>query len=240
MNKKLKIGFIAGIFLFCMVGISHADTVLFQDNFNTGVMSSEWVSIRGNQWVQNGVLYNQNPVFGAYRDSEALVHDGDMNWTDYTISVKIDPIETFVTDTTILFRTDGFDRSSGGTYGQGYQFGISTADHPPYILLWQTSNLLYSSPFSIPTGPMDIVISAIGPNIKVWIDGSLMIDVVDPNPLLYGGIGVHNVWESIGTYDDFVVTSVTTPEPVPEPTSLVLLATGLAGIGIAAWCRRKA
>jgi hypothetical protein len=47
--------------------------------------------------------------------------------------------------------------------------------------------------------------------MRVWVDGASTIDVVDPHPLLFGGIGVHNLWESEGRYDDVVVNSLPTP-----------------------------
>src|SRR5437667_395398 len=56
--------------------------------------------------------------------------------------------------------------------------------------------------------PMQLEIALDGGRIQLWINGVSVFDVVDPNPLPFGGIGVHTVWEAAARFDDIVVTSL--------------------------------
>ncbi|MFM7191008.1 MAG: hypothetical protein ACKOX2_09350, partial [Microcystaceae cyanobacterium] len=69
--------------------VQSAGVTLFEDNFNSGVMSPEWVTIHPTQWVQDGWLHTKD-LDGWPRDSQALVHDRDQNWRDYSFSLDAD------------------------------------------------------------------------------------------------------------------------------------------------------
>ncbi len=55
-------------------------------------------------------------------------------------------------------------------------------------------------------------------------------------------IQFHAKWHdaSDGAESFFIVSTTAPPPSVPEPTSLLLLGTGLSGLGLAAWRKRKA
>jgi hypothetical protein len=210
--------------------------ILFQDNFDSGTLSPEWETIWPSQFVENGWLHSQD-TNGWPRDSMALVHDGDTSWTNYTVSLTADfasgtPWETVG----VLFRTNNFKRSSDGNSGDAYLFGLNGIDgwDPANInnmfflryrngqptLLYETTNVWNSS-----NAPADIVISLNDGHIQVSLDGENVIDLVDPDPLLFGGIGVFNIWESEGQYDNFIVQQVTVEAIIGTPGNDLLTGT---------------
>ena len=81
-------------------------TILFEDHFDGGVMSPEWVSKMPSQWVEDGWLHNRD-TDGWPRDAMATVHDSDPSWTDYEVAVRIDPLTDATWDyANLLLRTD--------------------------------------------------------------------------------------------------------------------------------------
>jgi|GEM_PF-2715535 len=222
MRKRRRSALNQLLLIVCLCGFGLAGAVnaqvLFQDDFESG-MSSEWVSKMPNQWVDNGWLHNQDRD-GWPRDAMAVVHDSDSNWTDYTLSLTVDPIENSSswTHANVLFRTDNYVRSSGPSSGRAYQLDIKGWENR--VVLYRSNNDTHNHqllaelyPFSVPAGPMDVIVSVEGGHIQVWFDGLLVVDVVDPNPLLFGGVGVHNIWESEARYDNIIVESFVTNDP---------------------------
>ncbi len=61
------------LMLFYLVDQSFGNTVLFEDTFDSGTMSPEWVSKAATQWVENGWLHTKD-TDGWPRDSMAVVH----------------------------------------------------------------------------------------------------------------------------------------------------------------------
>jgi Ca2+-binding RTX toxin-like protein len=212
--------------------------ILFQDNFNSGTLSPEWETIWPSQFVENGWLHNVDNN-GGPRDSMALVHDGDTSWTNYTVSLTADfaagtPWDQF----TILFRTNDFSRSSSTHLGDAYQLifngtnGWGSGGEGEMVSLIRSRNFEYTSLFegnwNSSNTPAEIVISAEEGHIQVSLNGSSLIDLVDPDPLLFGGIGVHNVWESEGRYDNFMVKQVTVEAIIGTPGNDVLTGSNAA------------
>ena len=196
-------------------GVS-SGTVLFYDNFDSGFLSSEWISVWPTQWVQDGWLHTRD-INGWPRDSEALVHDGDVNWRNYSVSLTADftprtPWDNF----NILLRADGFSRSSAGGSGNAYQLNFSGSSGwgsgGQSVSLTRSQGTqntdLFVGPWT-PLGPSaNIVASLDEGHIQVSVDGKKIIDLADPSPLLYGGIGVHAIWESEAQFDNIVVKEI--------------------------------
>jgi hypothetical protein len=197
-----------------------APVVLFEDNFDTGMWHLAWVSKLCCQTVQNGWLHSQD-TDGGTRDALAIVHDNDPTWTDYTVSVTAafvngTPFEHF----NIILRTDGFERGSAGAKGTGYQLEfLGQAGWLPSeanrIILTRTDHetpswvTLYDQPWSPPNSPVTLTVSLAGGRIQLWLNNRLIFDVTDPHPSLFGGIGLHTIWEAAARFDNVVVTAAT-------------------------------
>ncbi|MCP3937218.1 MAG: hypothetical protein GY708_17840, partial [Actinomycetia bacterium] len=147
----------------------------------------------------------------------AVAHDGDPTWTDYTVSLTAEfvpgtPWEHF----NILLRSDGFLRTSGGSAGTAYQLdivGVAGWPHTsPQIALTRSDGdtginvTIFHEDWPLPAGPVDLLISLSGGRIQLWINALPVFDLVDPDPLPYGGIGVHAIWEAEARFDNVVVT----------------------------------
>ncbi len=58
------------------------------------------------------------------------------------------------------------------------------------------------------TGWNRVKVAAVGARITVWVNGSRILSVADPAPIRSGGVGVGQIWETNGTFDDVVVRAV--------------------------------
>jgi probable HAF family extracellular repeat protein len=196
-----------------------AQHILFEDNFNTGMWKPQWQSKMCCQWVQDGWLYTQETA-GWPRDSMAVVHDGDQNWKDYTLSLKAQFVQTpdyyDVNDFTILVRTVNFVRSSEQNSGRAYQIIFNGKGYdwtPNQVVLIRSDydigsdTTLVTQDFPLSLDPMNLTITVKGPRIQLWIDGKIVFDVTDPDPFLYGGVGVHAIWETEARFDNLVVST---------------------------------
>lgn len=190
--------------------------VLFEDNFDTGTWHTAWVSKLCCQVVENGALHVED-TDGWPRDALATVHDSDPTWTDYTVSLTAAFIEgTPWEHFNIVLRTDGFERGSGVSQGTAYQLEfLGQAGWLPSeanrIVLTRTDHetpswvTLYDQQWTPLDSPMAITVSIIGARIRLRINNRQIFDVEDPNPLPFGGVGLHTIWEAAARFDDVVV-----------------------------------
>ena len=211
--KTLK--YMAALFLLFVSAPTWAQTVLFEDHFDSPVLSPEWVSIRPSQWIQDGWLHTTDT--GPGRDSFAVVQDGNPLWTDYTYEVTADGLLSMgglVEDFDILFRTSNVTWAQFGVHGNYYRLGVFQRWNGGQAVglskvTGSTGTTLFESR-SLPNtkNPMRVRVAASGPRIQVFFDGEKVIDVVDgDNPHLFGGIGIGAIWESEARFDDVVVTA---------------------------------
>ncbi len=216
--------------------ISRGQT-LFEDHFDDGMMSEKW--------VEDGWLHTQDPTpCCSTRDSSAFVHAGDMMWTDYTIELQVDPIPTEgawpdeLERAYVLFRTRDVFYVPIGLGFTGYYLNIvgpGDVDWPfGHVHLGRGTNpgdgeKLFFEEGHTSSAPMDVRITLTGPRIQVWIDDQPVIDLIDPDPILYGGIGVATVWETHARYDDVVVTVGHGTGCDPQEVQKLLASDGSAG-----------
>jgi Ca2+-binding RTX toxin-like protein len=198
------------------------EQVLFEDHFDCGELSAEWESKYPVQWVEDGWLHTQDTDKAWPRDSLAVVHDSDPTWTDYAVSLKADFVngsewENF----TLVLRSDGFDRSSAGNGGRGYEVifngvdGCTTPDqNTVYLVRWDFENdgatSLSRTTVPLSDNAMDLDVSLEGGRIRLWVDDDLIFDVTDTDPLPSGGFGVHAIWESEARFDDIQIVATAT------------------------------
>ena len=204
-----------------LVSLSAESTVLFQDNFNSGTASSEWVLKMCCQWVQDGWFHTKNTE-GPY-DSMAIVHDSDQEWRNYKIKLKAQYIDEALLHT-ILLRTNNFLWSSYQCSGSAYTIAFYGSDwaasEANKVILRRnicggTTSILAEKKFTLPFNlPQNIEIIAQGGNIRVSINENLLIDVTDPQPLAYGGVGIHGIWNIEAKFDDIVVSTLDTIVPL--------------------------
>lgn len=234
--KNLKMVIALGIICFSFIPAAHSYMV-FEDHFD-GEMSKQWNSVEPVQWVEDGWLHTQDDYAHVGRDSSAFVSDGNKNWKDYTLSLRIDPIPTGSDweNARVFFRTSDIANSYYNVSGNYYilslvgpyhggpddmtspRIGLSrfSADTDSFDQLFYEESVNY-----IGSDPMDVDIILSGPRIQVVIDGKKIINLIDPEPLLYGGIGIGAVWEAEARFDDVSVNVV------PIPSSFLLLTSGL-------------
>lgn len=176
----------------------------------------EWIVKNGSAWVPDGWVHLLDTVPAFPRYSVITLHEGDLTWNDYIFQARCEPILTAAPDGPwmrggMVWRaTNSFSASDTGYALQfvlpGDSSGTSRLDfsrsvNGAGVMLQQIT------PFT-PTLPMDVLVSSQGHHIQVFINGSLTIDVVDSAGPLAGGVGVWNVWESEGRYDDILVAPI--------------------------------
>lgn len=201
--------------------------VLFEDCFDSSTVSSDWESrFPSNLWIQDGWLHLKNNDSWWPRDAMGLVHDGDTSWTDYQYSVTVDTLAGQWEHFNLIFRSDGFSRYSDGSSGNGYQ--LNFADYSSLLTLSRRidgiETILLQQSWNTESDEMNILLDVSGGRIQAYLDNNLLFDIVDSSPLLYGGIGVHTVWESESRFDNILV------ETVPLPSSVCFFAFGFLGL----------
>lgn len=217
--------------------------LLLEDSFDHGTIDPAWVSVQPTQWVEDGWLHQQDRD-GWPRDALLLAHDGDPAWRDYRVALSVDFADgTPWEHANVVLRADGFRRSSGGGAGTGYELQFTgNAGWPPSqqdrISLTRTDLdrnshvTLFDAAWALPSHPFLVEVTLQGDRIELRLDEVPVFSVVDPDPLPYGGVGLHTIWESHARFDSVRITSA-----VPEAPAAWMLALGLPLLG--AWRRRE-
>jgi hypothetical protein len=164
---------------------------------------------------------------GAYqpnavgRGGWVFTHDGDNTWTDYTYRVSYDTemraggyldhhmvliyFHVAGEDTYLLWVWDPGNAKEGGScpdWSKG-AVGLSRYTNGTGVDLTETCRS------NTTVGTNRLVVNITSNNIKVKINGQVIPRYTDQNPIPYGGVGVGQVWETNGWYDDVVVTRST-------------------------------
>jgi hypothetical protein len=222
---------------------AHAEVLLF-DDFDGSSLSPTWTIKQGFATVGGGYVDVHGSTPGS-RDGWIVANEGRGNpWSDYHFSTHLiaDGGGDGWYHGDLAFRVQDWHGWTMGTFyritlntpiwsgGAGAQgggaialsryvddevaFGIASADPLPGII-----------------NDRDNVVDiwANGNHIQVSVNGHQLLDFVDSQPLLTGGVALGAIWESHVRYDYASVETVTTP--VPEPDESLMLLVGAAMMG---------
>ncbi len=217
--------------------------ILLSDDFSGTSLAPNWTIQRGFADVAGGYVDLYGSTIG--RDSTIETAVGNTDWTDYHLSTH------FIADgggnnwynAGLSFRVQEHNIGGWVAPGHYYSFFITTplwgshegAGWSLYRIDGDSAIHLADSsidPSVVPINDRDNVLDiwAVGNQFSISINGYSLTGnpIIDnnPNPYLYGGIGLFAIWESHTRYD---YVTVGTMAPVPEPTTYLLL---LAGLGI--------
>lgn len=222
--------------------------VLLDENFNGTSLSPEWHIEQGFAEVNGGyvdvfgsdgnsrdgwIVAGEGSSWSNYHFSTHFIADGGGdNWFRGEIAFRVQDFHSWTTETFYRLSIDtpiwggGPGNNGGGTATLG-----SYADN-------NFNELETISPFPGVIANQDNVVDiwAIGNHIQVAINGTQLIDITDPNPILTGGVGLGAIWESHVRYDYAVVEDI---PPIPEPEAYAMLLAGLGLLGFMARRRKE-
>lgn len=194
--------------------------VLLRDPF-AAATQGRWAFHNRAGTVRDGHLVIDGDYIGTpiRRDGWAMTHVGDARWRDYTYDVLVDttngggsPAEVHMAtvyarvqnaDGT-YYRIDVWDPGQPDPDGSG---GI-LADgrvHLMRVVDGVYTTITVAERSNSTTGPNRVRVGVHGSRITVKVNGALIISPVDPKPLTFGGVGVGQIWETNGVFDDVLV-----------------------------------
>lgn len=237
MNSQKMNGF---IILFCLSLVNSANaSILLSDDFDGSSLSSIWHIEQGFADVNSGYVDVHGSTPGS-RDGWIVAAEGS-SWSNYHYSTQ------FIADGggdnwyrgEIAFRVQDFHPWSAGTF---YRLSIDTpiwgggpgTNGGGTVALTRLVNgvatgLEITSPLPGIVHNRDNLIDvwAVGNHIQIAVNGNPLIDLIDPDPILTGGVALGAIWESHVRYDYAFVGAM-----VPEPQQWLMLLVG--GIGLIA------
>jgi len=232
-------------FLFLLgIGTNVFATTLLYDDFEDG-NNDGWTTTVGSWDVQSGVnrntgLFNYKGDPGGY----AYTYAGDPLWADYLYSVDV-TFGTNVTEFYVGVRADINSVTNDPVGGNQYLVSLSAHDNRTrlrYYIGETWENIQITSFTFNEQQTYNVKVLMVGNHITSWIDDALFFDYVfsGSDPIYSNGViglGYKSNEGVDGAYfDNVLVSSV---QPVPEPSSLLLLLTGISGIGYVRFRKKK-
>lgn len=198
--------------------------VLFKDYFNADTGAWTFLNragrIKGGRLVINGD-YVQDPA--PHRDGFAFTHVGDKGWRNYVLSATFDStnpggypahvhtnaLMVRVADTGVaghgtLYRIQVWSPGGEDPTGHGHDMskGLVSLER---LNNGKTTILKLRYRSNVVVGSNQATVEAHGKVITVRVNGVQVLRFKDPKPLRYGGVGVCQVWETNGSYDNVMV-----------------------------------
>lgn len=187
------------------------------------------------EWLSGSWSENSTTISATDASTWSIASYGNENWGDYEVEADVNLKNG--SDAGLLVRLKYATDASDATYGIGgcqngdYHYGYYAYITPNGVCLgkqmfnWQ---FLTSSTQSLSQNKIyRLKVRAEGANIKVWLDGKLMIDYIDKDqPLLSGKIGLR-VHRSSAEYKNMTLTHLNTATPINMPVTLTAGATAI-------------
>jgi len=205
---------------------------LLRDYFSSA-SDTNWTFLNRVGEIKGGALwidgpYKPNPVG---RDGFAVTHVGDQSWSDYSFSVSYDSTNldgccgvnytmAFVRVADVQgkrpatdYRIDVAEPGNPGDLGGGSCSEGGVLPEGMVLIIKQVDGVTAGSKIRCAsnsvTGTNLLRVVADGPTIRVFINGERVIGYTDPDPIGFGGVGVGQIWETNGSYDNAVVRPLT-------------------------------
>jgi hypothetical protein len=227
----------ATMLLLCLWASVHAappPQLLLTDDFNDGndigwtQINRSWHVIDGRYYLDGCYGCNGVPLTGA-RDGFSYTHVDDPTWTDYTFEFTFDTTNApsaenpdwagtaLAHHAMVFFRVQGPLPGPNGAPTQYRADFCKPCEVPAgeHVDLFKYANgdatptVLASMPTSgvilLGTNAGKIIVS--GGHILIFVNNQLVVDVTDPNPIPFGGIGLGAIWEVNAWFDNVSVTS---------------------------------
>jgi hypothetical protein len=220
--------------------------ILLLDDFEDGD-DAGWTQVNRSWHVwqqtpgQNAYLLDGGYLPGACgRDGWTLTHAGDTTWTDYSLSADVDTSQGSWRNAELQLRVGTATSGSDTCLPVGYRLMVWTryGSAPPKVALMRYDATSTAAVLADVNGtatnltPGDetnaVRVDAYGAHLDVWVNGLKVISVVDPHPLVAGGIGLRGIWESRPLFDNVRVTEIG-PPAISVPANLTVEATGPDG-----------
>lgn len=156
------------------------------------------------------------------RDGWAVTHVGSRQWCDYRFTADYDTTNATGSPDTVHMSTFYFRMVTSGAKRMGTFYRLDVWDpgqadpRGPGMLpdgLVMLSRYNHGTPTLLRqrersntvTGSNHVSISAAGAQLTVRVNGSRVVSVKDPHPIRYGGVGLGQIWETNGSFDNVVV-----------------------------------
>jgi photosystem II stability/assembly factor-like uncharacterized protein len=190
--------------------------ILYSDSFADGTADGWGVSLQDDQAVGWSIQTDAgNYVFVGEGNSEASLMSG--RWSDFSYAAQVKLSQGYLT---LEYRAGQCAGYYIGLQATGIDLGRSLTCGPP-------TNLVHVPGSYIADHWYTVEIVGIGGHIQVYVNGALQIDVTDPNPILFGSIGLGTQPETVAEVTNIEVTGP------PEPPQPVWVKTGgpIGGVG---------
>lgn len=214
MKRKYCAGFATGLFLAGMVGIANADLMnVALDGTASQSSTLTWEGVTG--YASNAIDGNTTPNWDFSSDTNNSIshttNSEDMAWWQ----VELD-------QTYAIEELDIWNRAEYGSRLD--DFNISIIDSGTSSTVWSSLN---NTTFS-GTLHVDLGSSVVGDTVRIQLNGTNYLHLAEVE-----------VWgTSIATQNFSSDIVPTTPTPTPEPATMLLFGTGLAGL-MASRVRKK-
>lgn len=201
--------------------------LLFRDFF-TSKKNTNWTFYNRNGEIKKGSLWMNGRYMSnsIARDGWILTHVGDITWTDYNYSFNFNneniggsPSEpNMVTayfrvkaetgnSRKTMYRLDIWNPGNaqqGGTCPNWLQGAVGLSKYVNGIG-YSLKDTCYSN---ITEGNNKLVVNIKGGDILITVNGKVVLQYTDSDPIPYGGVGVGQIWETNGWYDDIYVRAI--------------------------------